>query len=335
MHLQAKRSPSVLTLTNLANLQTPALQALRNRLSDPAEVYSVRAWVEDDDSDLNDVPQWIGKTEVIHRAVERLRDSINYEVFSMLLEETHDLLHALDDMQDEADIAYAEIIETGPPERLRTGSMGAPRYDIDETLLEQLYHDGLLYEDIAKEFNVSTMTICNRLKEMGLGRRNFADVDDETLVAAINEVYKSGSGDQGYRAVRVCLEQLGIHVREDHVRLACAGINPQAVLRRFRKATLRRRYRVPFVNSLWHFDGHHKLNPYKFVIHGCIDGFSRHIIYLEVANNNRAETVEGFFLDAVLNFGWPSRVRCDHGKENVRVRDQMYSVRGQVDSQGK
>ncbi|KIO23856.1 hypothetical protein M407DRAFT_44189, partial [Tulasnella calospora MUT 4182] len=44
---------------------------------------------------------------------------------------------------------------------------------------------------------------------------------------------------------------------------------------RWKQAILRWTYSVPFPNSLWHIDGHHKLIRWKIVTHGGIDGKSR------------------------------------------------------------
>ena len=64
---------------------------------------------------------------------------------------------------------------------------------------------------------------------------------------------------------------------------------------------------------------------WRFVIHGGIDGFSRMIVFLACATNNRASTVFQCFTSAVEEFGLPSRVRSDKGGENSEVAWFMLS----------
>ena len=64
---------------------------------------------------------------------------------------------------------------------------------------------------------------------------------------------------------------------------------------------------------------------YRLVIHGCIDGYTRKIIYLACRNNNRATTVYELFSNAIQLHGLPSRVRRDQGGENVQVTRFMLS----------
>ena len=64
---------------------------------------------------------------------------------------------------------------------------------------------------------------------------------------------------------------------------------------RWHQTITRRTYWVPGPNSLWHIDSHHSLIRWRFVTHGCVDGFSRMITYLSCVTNNRAETAFSLF----------------------------------------
>ena len=65
------------------------------------------------------------------------------------------------------------------------------------------------------------------------------------------------------------------------------------------------------------------------VMHGFIDGYSRLITALRASSNNRAETVLELFLQACAQYGVPSRVRGDHGVENLQVAAWMNAYRGE------
>lgn len=67
---------------------------------------------------------------------------------------------------------------------------------------------------------------------------------------------------------------------------------------------------------------------WKIVVHGCIDGFSRRVIYLKAYDNNRSESVLELFQDAVNRVGLPGRVRGDRGGENLKVAQFMVQHRG-------
>jgi transposase InsO family protein len=64
------------------------------------------------------------------------------------------------------------------------------------------------------------------------------------------------------------------------------------------------------------------------VIHAFIDGKSRFITGIRASSNNLAQTVLDLFESAVGLHGWPSRVRGDHGVENLKVARRMEEVKG-------
>ena len=62
----------------------------------------------------------------------------------------------------------------------------------------------------------------------------------------------------------------------------------------------RRKYHNLGPNYVWHIDGHDKLKSYCLSIYGCIDGYSRRIIWLRVASTNKVpELIAKYYLDAL------------------------------------
>jgi hypothetical protein len=64
------------------------------------------------------------------------------------------------------------------------------------------------------------------------------------------------------------------------------------------------------------------------VVHGFIDGYSRFITGMKASNNNKAETVGQLFKAIIEVHGLPSRIRGDHGVENIVVAAIMEECRG-------
>lgn len=91
-----------------------------------------------------------------------------------------------------------------------------------------------------------------------------------------------------------------------------------------KKGTLRRRvYRVKGPNHIWHIDGNDKLKPFGFCISGCMDGFSRKLMWLKVARTNKdPKLICSYFLKSVQYHNiLPRVVRLDRGTENVQIAD--------------
>ena len=119
--------------------------------------------------------------------------------------------------------------------------------------------------------------------------------------------------------MRGALRGRGINVQRWRIRNAIRNIDPinRAIRRRY---TIQRRlYNVKKPNLLWHVDSNHKLINWRFVLHGCVHGYSRAVIYFKCFTNNLASAALQCFINGMQEFGLPSRVRGDKGVENVDI----------------
>ena len=59
-------------------------------------------------------------------------------------------------------------------------------------------------------------------------------------------------------------------------------------------------------------------------MHGGIAGYCCLIVYLDCATNNKAATVFNKFYEALSQYGLPSCIRCDKGRENTQIALYMF-----------
>ena len=111
----------------------------------------------------------------------------------------------------------------------------------------------------------------------------------------------------------------GVNISKEHVRKALVDIDPEGVSMRKKKTIKRRTYETNGPFDVFHIDGNDKLKRFGFAIHGCIDGFSRKLIWLFVSTTNNDPLVAAnFCLRAITNLGRaPNTLRMDLGTENV------------------
>jgi hypothetical protein len=126
----------------------------------------------------------------------------------------------------------------------------------------------------------------------------------------------------GYRTMwRTLMFKYSMVVSQELTRALLRQMDPVSVDNRRRHRLQRRTYTSRGPNDTWHVDGYDKLRPYGFLISGCIDGFSRRIMWLRCAHTNHDPAViAGYFLFCVSSSGgFPSCVRTDCGTENVTI----------------
>ena len=127
--------------------------------------------------------------------------------------------------------------------------------------------------------------------------------DDQSVFPAVNRILRSrllyrrkydldagidfivdqlqGPGkDHGYRWMYTKCKQRGISIRKEDVRILLSLLDPIGSQVRQTRRLRRRQYFAQGPNFVWHIDSYDKLKPYGICTNGCIDGFSRNIIWL-------------------------------------------------------
>lgn len=106
--------------------------------------------------------------------------------------------------------------------------------------------------------------------------------------------------------------EFGLVARKCDVSRALRELDPHGTQRRAKDAAkIRSQYKVSGPRGLYHCDAHEKIAKlYSMWIHGCIDGYSRHIIYLRVTPDKKPETVENIFVEGPDNCDSPAS--CAH-----------------------
>ncbi|KAF3833149.1 hypothetical protein F7725_026814, partial [Dissostichus mawsoni] len=154
-------------------------------------------------------------------------------------------------------------------------------------------------------------------------RKNKTDVAE---VATFIEQQLETSGQcHGYRWMHQKCWLHGIVTDRETVRILLQLLDGEGVDLRSRNRLRRRIYHSCGPNYVWHIDGYDKLKPFGIAISGCIDGFSRKMIWLEAYKTNKdPKIIAGYFMDAVINAGGcPARLRLDLGTENGHMAEMQ------------
>ena len=195
----------------------------------------------------------------------------------------------------------------------------------------QYYHSvkpKLKYKEILNIINqhhdkVLTFRTLKRIcKHKGLNR--CTNVDPSLLADAINIELGSSLSLVGYRQMAENLNvKYGINTSRESVRKILKILDPVGVENRKRKLIRRRIYISDGPADIFHIDGNDKLKKWGFPIHGCVDGFSRKIMWLVASTtNNDPLVVANHFLHCIRIHGIaPRLLRMDRGNENIYCQD--------------
>ncbi|XP_020563208.2 uncharacterized protein LOC110016040 [Oryzias latipes] len=180
---------------------------------------------------------------------------------------------------------------------------------------------------------ISIRTLKRICRKLGLFRRKHHTDLEEILTFVEEEMIGSGQL-QGYRWLHQRALQRGFVVSQETIRALIKILDPEGVdLRRARRLR-RRQYTCRGPNALWHVDSYDKLKPYGIAINGCIDGFSRHVMWMGAyTTNSDPKVIADYYINTVSRVGGcPQRLRADPGTENAHIREmQMFLRRHHAD----
>lgn len=190
--------------------------------------------------------------------------------------------------------------------------------------LIRLYFDlGMSYNNILSALLrrhgilISRKRLLQVLKDNRLGRRrNFADLDS---VFDFVQQQLQGSGKMhGYRWMFTKCRESGLKAKKEDVRMILAELDPEGSASRQKRRLYRRQYFSKGPNYIWHIDSYDKLKPFGVCINGCIDGYSRKLVWLNAyKTSSDPRIIAGYYVEATEMLGsCPRLVRTDRGTEN-------------------
>ena len=212
--------------------------------------------------------------------------SRHHTSFHLLLDDIkslHSYAKSLENTSSFTDSYAAQYTQHGD------GRPGRPKLNVTLEQIEFLRSLHFSWEKIAQLLQVSVPTLQKRRREFGISDnlQQYSDISDDNLDKIYRELTASDTNSSGgfltpnigRRRFIGALRSRGIRVQRWRASQCLRRVDPVGTALRWRLVIHRRKYNVPTPNSLWHFDSFHKLIRWKLVVHVCIDGFSRLLIY--------------------------------------------------------
>ena len=200
-----------------------------------------------------------------------------------------------------------------------------------DTLIKFYFDLGMLYKDITSTLAlrhnilISERHLKRELRTLNLFRRSYSNLGDVADFVT-SQLLRSGQL-HGYRVMHAKCLQNGLRVRKEDVRLILKELDPEGVDLRRRRVLHRRAYYARGPNYIWHVDGYDKLKPYGLCINGCIDGYSRMLIWLNLYHtNSNPRLIGGYFVEGMwwMSIYSPCRPRMAASVTSKKIFCQIW-----------
>ena len=319
---------------SLSSLTHDDISEIKERLLDSlATLNLLKDDTEKEESHLQSITGVAGPAESILDHLNNICTCVTHLVYLRTdLLESHNADGTDLSSVNEGSVSYAAPVSQSDQQY---SGIGRRKKEITRDQFEHLRSLHFSWTKIADILHVGISTIQRRRQEFGLDAKfeNFSNISDSEL----DNIYvtltsQTGQGlitpNLGRRRFLGALRSRGLRIQRHRVSAGIRRVDPIGTALRWRLVINRRKYFVPMPNSLWHIDSAHKLIRWKLIVHVCIDGKTRLIIYCVCCDNNKSESVLSLFQDGVARWGLLSRVRCDYGMGNYLVGSFMIDNRG-------
>ena len=171
--------------------------------------------------------------------------------------------------------------------------------------------------DARHDIQISLRALKRKLKTIQLTKS--PNTTDEAVRQIIKRELRGQSAGHGDRFMWNKLKTIyGIQVRRSTVMKISREEDPAGVLLKKSMHIKQRVYTRNGPSNTLHTDGNDKLKPRGFPIQGCVDAFSRKVLWLKVTRSNNNPVVPAsYFLKTVSKWNLvPDILRTDCGNEN-------------------
>ena len=155
----------------------------------------------------------------------------------------------------------------------RPGGRPTVTSGIDPAKIHEARLQGYTLEQIAAMSYVSRSTLYRLRRRQEHPPRT--TLDSQELDQIVSQILHH-TPNLGIIMVKGALRAQGYLIPDRHVHACIKRLDPLRSVNLdigISKIPQRIPYQVPTPNSLWHFDGNHKLRRWGIVIHGCVDGY--------------------------------------------------------------
>ena len=203
-----------------------------------------------------------------------------------------------------------------------------------EAIVDQYFHAGFKYKEFTallerchgKKVNLRTLHWL--LRQQNLYRKGIQS-PVSNIVSFIQHEFQGSGSCIGYCAMQQRCIKNQLNVSQAIGAQIMKELDPVGADARQRRTLMGCLYYSKGPNWVWHLNSYDKLKPLGFEIHGCIDGYSRHVLWLNVLRSNKdpKEVCSIFINYLTVMKGVPRKIVADRGTQNVFIAGSQRFLR--------